>query len=280
MGADGSGQRPLTATRGHAWAPRPSPDGRRFVFSSVAPGEHTSHDATGGGTVTHPGNHDIYVASDDGSDIRNVTAKFNSWDNGWSWSPDGQWIAFSSDRDGNWELYKMTVTGERITRLTDHAGSDGWPSWSPDGKRIVFASDRSGNWEIFSMGDDGADVRQLTERPATDDTFPAVSPDGRRVVFSSQLAGRGEGELYAMGIDGTGVTRLTSTVAMNSMPSWCPNGRIVFVSDRAGNDDIWTMEADGSAPVRLTTNPGEDTTPSCGYLGAPARGHPAADTGS
>jgi Tol biopolymer transport system component len=269
MNQDGASQRQLTFTRGHSWAPRLSLDGRRFLFSSVAPGAHTSHDPTGGGTSTSAGNHDIYVASTDGSNIENVTSTFNSWDNGWSWSPDGKWIAFSSDRDGNWEIYKMSATGESITRLTNQAKSDGWPSWAPDGKSIIFSSDRSGNWEVFVMGDDGTHVRQLTERPKTYDTFPEVSPDGKKIVFSSQFAGRKEGEIYAMNFDGTGLIRLTSTVALNNMPSWCPDGRIVFVSDRAGNDDIWIMNTDGSNPTRLTTNPGEDTTPSCGYLQRP-----------
>lgn len=264
MDLDGGRKRPLTFTRGHSWAPRLAPDGRRFLFSSVAPGAHTSHDPTGGGTSTSPGNHDIYVGDADGSNITNVTSAFNSWDNGWSWSPDGKWIAFSSDRDGNWELYKMTATGESITRLTNDAKSDGWPAWTPDGKSIIFASDRTGNWELFSMSDTGASVKQLTERPTTYDTFPAISPDGKTIVFSSQVPGRNEGEIYAIAVDGTGLTRLTSTVAMNNLPTWCPDGRIVFVSDRAGNDDIWIMNRDGSNATRLTANRGEDTTPSCG----------------
>jgi TolB protein len=269
MDLDGSNKRPLTSTRGHSWAPRLAPDGRRFLFSSVAPGAHTSHDPTGGGTSTSPGNHDIYIANADGSEIVNVTSSFNSWDNGWSWSPDGKWIAFSSDRDGNWELYKMTATGDSITRLTNDAKSDGWPTWTPDGKSIVFSSDRTGNWELYSMNDTGAGVKQLTERTTTYDTFPAVSPDGKKILFSSQVPGRNEGELYAINIDGSGLTRLTSTVAMNNLPAWCPDGRIVFVSDRNGNDDVWIMNGDGSGPTRLTANRGEDTTPSCGVLRRP-----------
>ena len=69
MGVDGSNPQSFTATRGHSWAPRVSPDGQRFFFSSVAPGEHVSHDPTGGGTSKNPGNHDIYVSSADASDI-------------------------------------------------------------------------------------------------------------------------------------------------------------------------------------------------------------------
>jgi VCBS repeat-containing protein len=267
MNPDGSNQRQVTTTRGHSWAPRAAPDGKRMLFSSVAPGQHNSHEATGGGTSANPGNHDIYLADVDGANIINLTARFNSWDNGWSWSPDGKWIAFASDRDGNWELYKMTADGETIVRLTDHPAADGWPSWTPDSKRIVFASNRAGNWEIYVMDQDGANVQRLTFRPDTYDTFPFISPDGTRIVFSSQIEGRNEGEIYIMNVDGSKVTRLTHTVALNNLPSWCPDGdKIVFVSDRDGDENIWIMNADGSGQKQLTTVKGEDTTPNCAYI--------------
>ena len=68
-----------------------------------------------------------------------------------SWSPDGTKIAFSSERDGNHEIYVMNTNGSNPTNLTNNAAVDQMPSWSPDGTKIVFTSDRDGNYEIYVM---------------------------------------------------------------------------------------------------------------------------------
>ncbi|MGI8780309.1 MAG: TolB family protein [Solirubrobacteraceae bacterium] len=61
-------------------------------------------------------------------------------------SPDGRRLAFTSDRDGNSEVYVTGAEGGSITRLTTNAADDGAPAWSPDGSRIAFASDRANTW--------------------------------------------------------------------------------------------------------------------------------------
>lgn len=273
MNPDGTEQEHLTPATGHSWGPRISPDGQYFFFSSVARGEHTVHDATGGLSVLGGhGNHDIYLSTSDGSEITNITLTFGSWDNGWSWSPDGQWITFSSDRaGGNWDLYKMTPDGQTVVPLTnDPVSNDGWPSWTADGESIVFARGEGNSSAIYIMDSDGGNQRPLYDDPNMFDTYPFVSPDGTKVVFSSQNQPDFEGDIYVMNIDGSGIERLTSTAALNYAPSWSPDGtKIVFVSDRTGNDDIWVMDADGSNEVRITTDPGEDTTPAWGYITPP-----------
>ncbi|MGA7671656.1 MAG: hypothetical protein WBW04_14610, partial [Nitrolancea sp.] len=274
MNLDGSAERQITSNRGHTWGPRISPDGTELVYSSTAPGEHSVHDAEGGG-LTGSGNHDVYVADFSGDSVANVqtinanniTAGYTSWDNGWSWSPDSKWIAFTSDRAGNWEIYKMTTDGKTIVRLTENPAQDGWPWWTPDGQHILFSSDRSGQSEIFMMDADGSNVVQLTNIPDRSNLYPSVSPDGKKVVFSSQTAAVNEGDIYIMNIDGSDLTRLTNTVALNNIPSFCPdNQHIVYESDQDGNANIYIMNADGSKPTRLTNDPGEDTTASCGYF--------------
>jgi serine/threonine-protein kinase len=274
MNPDGTDERQFTSARGHSWGPRIAPDGSDFFFSSVAPGQHTIHDASGGST-TGSGNHDVYVANIKGTTIdnmqainlTNITAGYTSWDNGWAYSPDSSQIAFTSDRDGNWEIYTMDTSGGNIVRLTENPAQDGWPWWTADGKHILFTSDRDGSWQIYIMNPDGSNVQELTHIDGRTNLYPAVSPDGKKVVFSSQVTATNEGDIYIMNIDGSDLTRLTNTAALNNIPSFCPDSQhIVFESDRAGNTDIYMMNSDGSDLKQLTTDPGEDTTASCGYI--------------
>jgi Tol biopolymer transport system component len=99
-----------------------------------------------------------------------------------SWSPDGSRIAFSSDRDGNTEIYLMNADGSNIIRLTNDPASDLEPSWSPDGKLIAFSSNRDGNIDIYVMDVNAAIqsagnayVWRLTDHPG-DDVGPAWRP--------------------------------------------------------------------------------------------------------
>ena len=95
-------------------------------------------------------------------------------------------IAFVSDRNGNWEIYVMSINGKNQRRLTKSRGGDWSPSWSPDGKRIVFSSGRDGNREIYVMDADGRNQLNLTNNPHGDYS-PSWSPDGERIVFSSAV---------------------------------------------------------------------------------------------
>jgi Tol biopolymer transport system component len=72
-------------------------------------------------------------------------------------------IAFTSNRDGNWEVYVMNQDGSGLKRLTNNAANDGLPAWSPDGKTLAFASNRSGVWAIWAMSPDGSNQRKLLD---------------------------------------------------------------------------------------------------------------------
>jgi len=169
-------------------------------------------------------------------------------------------IAFSTERDGNWEIYAMNADGSGVTRLTNNSADDSSPSWSPDGRRIAFISDRDRNVEIYAMNADGSDVARLTNNSAYDHN-PSWSPDGRRIAFASDLDGNDE--IYAMNADGSGLARLTDNSADDWSPSWSPDGRrIAFDSDRDGNREIYAMNADGSGVTNLTNNPATDGDPS------------------
>ena len=77
-------------------------------------------------------------------------------------SPDGTRLAFTSNRDGNPEIYVMNLDGSGLRRLTNHPGIDATPTWSPTGTQIAFTSDRGGAPSIYVVGVDGLGLRRLT----------------------------------------------------------------------------------------------------------------------
>ena len=127
-------------------------------------------------------------------------------------------IAFTSWRDGNPEIYRMSATGTSQTRLTKNIAFDGQPSYSPDGRKMVFTSDRDGNPEVYAINADGTGVKRLTNNTVFDGA-PVYSPDGKHIAFVSGRAGLFE--IYRMGADGDSPLRLTY-VSDNLAPSWQP----------------------------------------------------------
>ena len=75
-------------------------------------------------------------------------------------------VAFESNRDGNFEIYRMTQSGASQTRLTNNSAADEHPKWSPDGKKIAFDSTRDGNLEIYTMKADGTNTA-VSPRPTS-----------------------------------------------------------------------------------------------------------------
>ena len=113
---------------------------------------------------------DIYVMDADGGNARKLTKNGRSWRP--SWSPDGERIAFVSDR-GDLEIYVMKADGRKPRNLTNNRHDDGALSWSPDGKHIVFESERDDNEDIYVMDDDGGNIHNLTNNPLAHDRQPA-----------------------------------------------------------------------------------------------------------
>ncbi len=183
-------------------------------------------------------------------------------------------IAFISDRDGNEDIYVMNADGSDVTRLTH---TDGHivccPRWSPDGQRIAFTSNQGGNQDIYLVNADGSDLTQLTHSDR-DDSNPAWSPDSQRIAFMSGrprdliLPGalammNADGsdiarlldkfDIYVVNADGSDLTQLTDDAGTDFAPGWSPDGqRIVFTSNRDGNEEIYLMNADGSGLTQLT----------------------------
>jgi TolB protein len=104
----------------------------------------------------------LYVMRGDGADpVRLTTAEH---DTGPAASPDGQQVAFMSNRSENWDIYVIDIrapSGAEPRRLTENAARDGLPTWSPDGKWLAFVSDRGGTWAVWAMRSDGSNVQKL-----------------------------------------------------------------------------------------------------------------------
>ncbi len=137
-------------------------------------------------TGSAPGSQ-VYLAGADGSNPRLMTPKAPSYYHGWS--PDGQWIAYTAQRNGEFDVYRMAVTGGEEQQLTTAKGLDDGPDYSPDGKWIYVNSDRTGNFDIWRFPADGSGpgdgkAQQITSDDR-EDWFPHPSPDGKWIVFVS-----------------------------------------------------------------------------------------------
>jgi WD40 repeat protein len=166
-------------------------------------------------------------------------------------------IIYSSDLDGDFEIWVINADGSDQQKLTDNDATDWSPSWSPDGEQIAFVSNRDGNDEIYVMDADGSNVRRLTQTTDASESFPAWSPDGTVISFDSDRDGNWE--IYTMTRDGSDPLRLTNNPADDWITSWSPDGnQIAFESKRDGNYEIYVMGSDGSDQQRLTDNQTHD----------------------
>ncbi|GAC1590018.1 MAG: SMP-30/gluconolactonase/LRE family protein [Ginsengibacter sp.] len=126
----------------------------------------------------------IYTVSSQGGTPKQVTPKGPSYLHGWS--PDGKYLVFCGERNGNFDVYKIPSDGGTEQRLTDTPGLDDGPEYTPDGKYIYFNSVRSGMMQIWRMHPDGTNQEQITNDDFNN-WFAHISPDGKSMVFLSFL---------------------------------------------------------------------------------------------
>ncbi len=207
---------------------------------------------------TRDGNFEIYLMNADGSRQVRLTHSPSN-DISPSLSPDGSRIVFASDRDGNWEIYSIHTDGSELTRLTSGEGSNTSPSWSPGGSKILFISTRDTvHGEVYAMNADGSSVRRLTRHPSVKDT-PVISPDMKRIFVT--LNDRGHRSIGVFATTGAALGILTPRSCNSLNPRLSRDGTtIMFVSDRAGNFDIYTMPAKGGTCWQRTFTPDDETS--------------------
>jgi len=134
--------------------------------------------------VSHFTNEDatsrIYIIPFAGGEPRLVTEKGPSYLHGWS--PDGERLAYCAERNGQYDVYTISVNGGSETQLTNTPGLDDGPEYSPDGGYIWFNSTRTGLMQIWRMKGDGSEQTHIVREDANC-WFPHVSPDGQWVVY-------------------------------------------------------------------------------------------------
>ncbi len=130
-----------------------------------------------------PLNSAIFIADADGSHERVLVAP-SVLDSNPSISPDGQWVVFTSRRNGSADVYRVRPDGSGLERLTDHSAFDDQAVMSPDGTSLAFVSSRTGQADIWILELRTRRLRNLTNHPSGD-YRPAWSPDGLWIAFTS-----------------------------------------------------------------------------------------------
>ena len=158
---------------------------------------------------------------------------------GAQFSPDGQRVAFSSDRSGNSEIWTCNSDGSTPSQFTFLGNWAGSPRWSPDGRQIAFDVNEDGDWNIYSASAEGGPPRRLTT-DAADDNIPSWSRDGKWIYFASKRSGDSQvWKMPSQGGEAVQLTRHGGVVAFES-----PDGKFVYYTKDCVNG-IWQVPVEG-----------------------------------
>jgi tricorn protease len=204
---------------------------------------------------------DIWTADENGQNIQRLTVN-RARDVYGRFSPDGKWIAFSSDRNGNLDVFIIPAEGGAAKQLTFHSADDTVLGWRPDSKAVLFSSNRGEDFttQLYIVNVDGG----LPTKAGTDmGVQAAYSPDGRRLAYNpkSQVywrkyyRGSLQSDVMVLDIASKKFTQLTDFDGHDSWPMWGSDGAIYFVSDREGNGltNIWRTDDNGGKADRVTS---------------------------
>jgi len=201
----------------------------------------------------YPG-YDIFTARPDGSDLKRLTDA-PGYDAEGTLSTDGQWIVFTSVRDGDLDLYKMHPDGSGVTRLTHELGYDGGAFFSRDGAWICYrayhpadstesaeyreliarALVRPTRMNLWVMRADGSDAHQVTNDPGAS-FAPYFTPDGKQLIYSSnwQEPKSRNFDLYLVDVGGGPSQPVTRDPSFDGFPMFSPDGSWLMFSSNRG----------------------------------------------
>jgi Tol biopolymer transport system component/C-terminal processing protease CtpA/Prc len=217
------------------------------------------------------------------------------------YSPEGDRIAFVSDRTGGGDIYVLTLKTGALRQLTMDDGLERLDGWSRDGRWLYFSStsrDIAGMNDLYRVRADGGTPMLVSADRYTGEFFAAPSPDGQRVAFSARGNSSGqwwrkghshldESELWILDLSSPGSTvgptagptagspptaprfeRLTERGAKQMWPMWSADGRSLFyMSDRSGAQNIWSLPLGGVAKQVTRFTDGRVLWPTISYDG-------------
>jgi len=174
-----------------------------------------------------------------------------------TWAPDGRFIAYTSDKAGNFDIWVQPVTGGDAVQVTKSPAQDTEPDWSPDGSTIAFRSERDGGG-LFVVSSLGGPERRLTSFGVR----PKWSPDGSQLLFASSGEHILSRATYLVALDGSPAHRVLESLVNDDLccvccRAWHPDGRRVSILGRTRSQGIVMVTAslDGGSPVVTKLNP-------------------------
>jgi Tol biopolymer transport system component len=171
-------------------------------------------------------------------------------------SPDGHTVAFMRGPSGsNLGIFTLALTPDlraaaEPKQITDQRGRSTQPAWSPDGRDIIFSVESQGGRNLWRAPADGSEKPRRMPGIGEDESVPAISVRAHRLVYSRHAA---DDNIWRLDTRTGAATRFVSNTLRDLEPRYSPDGRrVAFTSNRSGQIEVWTAEADGSNQVQLT----------------------------
>ena len=235
-----------------------------------------------GDTVVFVAGGDLWTAPVAGGSARRLTGHVGA-ETSPKFSPDGKWIAFTGEYDGNVDAFVVPATGGEPRRLTWFGSPDDVVGWTPDG-RVIFRSNRTdpnGVWRLYTVAATGGEP---TEVPIGWASRLDIDPKSGRYAFTrlgreaatwKRYRGGTADDLWVGDPKVGDYKKITDFDGPDSYPMWAPDGKIVFLSDQGGTANLWSINADGTGRKALTqlTTGYDARFPSMGPDGRVVFGH-------